>query len=131
VSLSLCLSLCLSLTVSLSLCLSLCLSLTVSPSHGGSLSLCLSLCFPQLHLLALGHDRDRVLELKLEPLGRTSVARSISYLDNGIVYIGSDGGDSQLVKLNQEPDEANEGSQVEVSYVDLRANRTNRDWAGR
>lgn len=71
-----------------------------------------------LHLLALGHDRDRVLKLKLEPLGRTSVARSISYLDNGIVYVGSQSGDSQLIRLNTEPDMANDGSFVEVSDYD-------------
>jgi DNA damage-binding protein 1 len=49
-----------------------------------------------LHLLALTHDKERVLALKLEPLGETSSASTISYLDNGVVYIGSSTGDSQV-----------------------------------
>ena len=63
-------------------------------------------------------------ELKLEPLGRTCIASTVSYLDEGVVYLGSCAGDSQvcrhhayvlyltdsicfqLVKLNTEADES-------------------------
>lgn len=38
----------------------------------------------------------RVTGLKIEHLGETSVASSISYLDNGVVYVGSRFGDSQV-----------------------------------
>ncbi len=38
----------------------------------------------------------RVLGLKVEALGETSAASSLSYLDNGVVYIGSSYGDSQV-----------------------------------
>jgi len=38
----------------------------------------------------------RVTGLKIEPLGETSIASTISYLDNAFVYIGSSYGDSQV-----------------------------------
>lgn len=38
----------------------------------------------------------RVLDLKIEALGETSAASTISYLDNGFVYVGSSFGDSQV-----------------------------------
>lgn len=72
-----------------------------------------------LHLLVLTQERERVTGLKIEHLGETSVASSISYLDNGVVYVGSRFGDSQLVKLNLQPDAT--GSFVEIleRYVNL------------
>lgn len=54
----------------------------------------------------------QVLDLKLEVLGETSCASTISYLDSGVVFIGSCFGDSQLIKLHTESDES--GSNVEV-----------------
>jgi DNA damage-binding protein 1 len=54
--------------------------------------------FGRLHLLVLSHDNDRILGLKLQTLGTTSVASTISYLDNAAVFIGSPGGDSQLIR---------------------------------
>lgn len=73
----------------------------------------------QLHLLVITHDKERVTGLKIEHLGETSVASTISYLDNAVVYVGSSYGDSQLVKLNMQPDI--NGSYVEVleRYVNL------------
>ena len=38
----------------------------------------------------------RVSGLKIELLGETSIASTISYLDNAFVYIGSSYGDSQV-----------------------------------
>ncbi|AQK88922.1 DNA damage-binding protein 1a [Zea mays] len=72
-----------------------------------------------LHLLVLTHERERVTGLKIEYLGETSIASSISYLDNGVVYVGSRFGDSQLVKLNLQADAS--GSFVEIleRYVNL------------
>ncbi|KAJ6840719.1 DNA damage-binding protein 1a [Iris pallida] len=72
-----------------------------------------------LHLLVITHEKDRVTGLKIEHLGETSVASTISYLDNGVVYVGSSYGDSQLIKLNLQPDA--KGSYVEVleKYVNL------------
>ncbi|KAJ8467238.1 hypothetical protein OPV22_029790 [Ensete ventricosum] len=72
-----------------------------------------------LHLLVITHERERVTGLKIEHLGETSVASTISYLDNAVVYIGSSYGDSQLIKLNLQPDA--KGSYIEVleKYVNL------------
>ncbi|KAJ4757800.1 DNA damage-binding protein 1 [Rhynchospora pubera] len=72
-----------------------------------------------LHLLVIIHEKERVTGLKIENLGETSVASTISYLDNAVVYVGSSYGDSQLIKLNLQPDE--KGSYVEVldRYVNL------------
>ena len=41
----------------------------------------------------------RVTGLKVEYLGETSIASSISYLDNGVVYVGSRFGDSQVGQM--------------------------------
>lgn len=72
-----------------------------------------------LHLLVITHEKEKVTGLKIEPLGETSIASTISYLDNAVVYIGSSYGDSQLIKLNLQPDA--KGSHVEVMerYVNL------------
>ncbi|KAL6546328.1 DNA damage-binding protein 1a [Orobanche minor] len=69
-----------------------------------------------LHLLVITHEREKVTGLKIELLGETSVASSISYLDNAVVFVGSSYGDSQL---NLHPDA--KGSYVEVleRYVNL------------
>lgn len=39
---------------------------------------------------------SRVTGLKMELLGETSIASTISYLDNAVVFIGSSYGDSQV-----------------------------------
>ncbi|XVF00511.1 hypothetical protein REPUB_Repub04eG0007500 [Reevesia pubescens] len=72
-----------------------------------------------LHLLVITHEKEKVTGLKIELLGETSIASTISYLDNAFVYIGSSYGDSQLIKLNLQPDAR--GSYVEVleKYVNL------------
>ncbi|KAK0579690.1 hypothetical protein LWI29_029830 [Acer saccharum] len=79
-----------------------------------------------LHLLVITHEKEKVTGLKIELLGDTSIASTISYLDNAVVYIGSSYGDSQtvivpkqLIKLNLQPDA--KGSYVEVleRYVNL------------
>ncbi|KAI3709967.1 hypothetical protein L2E82_39738 [Cichorium intybus] len=55
---------------------------------------------------------------KAELLGETSIASTISYLNNGFVYVGSSYGDSQLVKSNLQPD--TKGSlEVLKRYVNL------------
>lgn len=56
----------------------------------------------QLSMLMLVSEQggNTIKDLRLEHLGETSCASCISYLDNSYVYIGSDKGDSQLVKLS-------------------------------
>lgn len=67
-----------------------------------------------LHVIILtpGTTRSTVETAHIEALGETSCASSISYLDNGVVFIGSAFGDSQLIKLNPERD--TQGTYVEV-----------------
>lgn len=56
----------------------------------------------KLMMLVLDLDREtaEVQALQVEQLGETSSAATVSYLDKGFVYIGSDFGDSQLIRLN-------------------------------
>ncbi|CAD6191269.1 unnamed protein product [Caenorhabditis auriculariae] len=44
-----------------------------------------------------------VCGMRLEFLGETSIAECITYLDNGVVFIGSRMGDSQLIRLETTP----------------------------
>jgi DNA damage-binding protein 1 len=60
----------------------------------------------------LRNDGRQVQSVHLELLGETSCASSVSYLDNGVVFIGSCFGDSQLIKLNAERDAS--GSYIQV-----------------
>lgn len=70
--------------------------------------------FGGLHVVILtpGTTRSVVQTAHIEALGQTSCASSISYLDNGVVFIGSAFGDSQLIKLNPEKDA--QGTYVEI-----------------
>lgn len=43
----------------------------------------------------------RVASVKVEPLGRTTQASTIAYLDSGVVFVGSSYGDSQLIRRAQ------------------------------
>ena len=49
----------------------------------------------------------------MELLGEISIPECLTYLDNGVVYVGSRLGDSQLAKLNVESD-PDTGSNVQV-----------------
>ncbi|OQR96245.1 DNA damage-binding protein [Achlya hypogyna] len=61
-----------------------------------------------------------VSNIALEVLGETSIASSLSYLDNGVVFVGSATGDSQLIKLLPARDPAT-NSYIEVldTYVNI------------
>lgn len=64
-------------------------------------------------------ENPMIKDLKLELLGETTIAECITYLDNGYVYIGSRLGDSQLIRLNTEPDEQNSYVTIMESYTNL------------
>lgn len=72
-----------------------------------------------LSVVALQFTGKDVTGVHLEVLGETSIASCISYLDNGVVFVGSAFGDSQLIKLNPERDE--QGTYIEVldTYVNV------------
>lgn len=76
----------------------------------------------QLYLLALLHDDKSVLSLQLEPLGRISPPATLSYLDNGVVFVGSVAGDSQLVRIHPQPlleSEPDNMTEVLETFVNL------------
>ena len=72
-----------------------------------------------LHLLAIIHEKDRVTGLDLRILGKTSVASTISYLDDGFVYVGSRYEDSQLIKLSRQPDARASNVEVLETFLNL------------
>lgn len=74
-----------------------------------------------LMLLVLGVESDRVVGLKLEIIGKTSVAASINYLDRGVVFIGSRGADSQLIRMDPVPIPGSDPA----SYVEVLQTFTN------
>jgi DNA damage-binding protein 1 len=63
-----------------------------------------------LHVLVLqfGPNDGSVVGLALERMGTTSLPTTVSYLTEGLAFIGSTFGDSQLVQLSTEPNELNE-----------------------
>lgn len=48
-------------------------------------------------------DSGKCTRINVESLGETSMPKCISYLDSGFVYIGSNSGDSQLIRLSTVP----------------------------
>ncbi|XP_059156437.1 DNA damage-binding protein 1-like [Physella acuta] len=60
-----------------------------------------------------------VKDLKVETLGVTTIPEVILYLDNGVVFLGSHLGDSQLVKLNSKRDSSGSYVQVMETFVNL------------
>eukprot|EP00894_Picocystis_sp_ML_P001100 jgi/Pico_ML_1/51617/g2612.t1 len=55
-----------------------------------------------MSLLVLEVNGNRVSSIKLDPIGNTSAANTLSYLNNGVVFLGSSYGDSQLIQLHSE-----------------------------
>ncbi|GMH41385.1 hypothetical protein BSKO_09295 [Bryopsis sp. KO-2023] len=60
-------------------------------------------CLGNLFLLVLANDGDNVIGLRVQKLGRIPAPSSLSYLDSGVVFVGSRVGDSQLVRLQDTP----------------------------
>ena len=52
-----------------------------------------------------GSNLTKVTDLRFETLGETAIADNITYIDNGVIFIGSKLGDSQLIKLVDSPKE--------------------------
>lgn len=51
-------------------------------------------------MLFLDIEDDKVVGIKISTIGKTSSANKLVYLDNAHVFVGSQTGDSQLVKLS-------------------------------
>ena len=72
-----------------------------------------------LYVLILLIDNNQVVSIAIDYLGRTNMSQTINYLDNGIVFIGSAVGDSQLIKLHSNKTINNE------SYLEILDNYNN------
>lgn len=94
----------------------------------GDMSGRLFMLFLEKHTLPDGNVE--VKDLKVELLGEISIPHCVSYLDNGVVFVGSALGDSQIVKLNTAVDDkgsfltvmrsfSNLGPIVDMCVVDL------------
>ncbi|CAG0918721.1 unnamed protein product [Notodromas monacha] len=60
-----------------------------------------------------------VQNLRLEYLGEISIPECLTYLDNGVVFVGSRLGDSQLIHLNEKRDESGSFVTVLESFTNL------------
>eukprot|EP00934_Nitzschia_sp_Nitz4_P007930 Nitzschia sp. Nitz4//scaffold17_size182527//65374//69935//NITZ4_001847-RA/size182527-processed-gene-0.49-mRNA-1//-1//CDS//3329539319//7920//frame0 len=59
--------------------------------------------FGNLHMLTLITIDVRVVSLQLDTLGSCTLSHCLQYLDQGLVFCGSQLGDSQLVQIHDEP----------------------------
>lgn len=64
-------------------------------------------------------NKQQVKDLKVELLGEISIPECITYLDNGVLFIGSRHGDSQLIKLNANADENGSFVTVLETFINL------------
>jgi DNA damage-binding protein 1 len=60
-----------------------------------------------------------VQNLKLEYLGEITIPECLTYLDNGVVFVGSRLGDSQLIHLNDKRDEHGSCITVMETFTNL------------
>ena len=56
-----------------------------------------------LHILSFVTVGDRVVAMQLEALGSTTLASTLTYLNDGMLYVGSTFGDSQLIQIHDDP----------------------------
>ena len=72
-----------------------------------------------LYVLVLRKEGGVVKSLVIDLVGTTSIAETLSYLDNGVVFVGSTFGDSQLIKLTNTPDENGNSVEVLDTYMNI------------
>ncbi|KAK2722376.1 DNA damage-binding protein 1-like [Artemia franciscana] len=60
-----------------------------------------------------------VRDLKVEELGEISIPSALTYLDNGVVFVGSHLGDSQIVRLTTEPNDQGTFVTILESFTSL------------
>ena len=72
----------------------------------------------ELSMLLLDSSGAAV-SLKIEPLGRVNIPSAIAYLDDGVIFVGSTYGDSQLVKLSAEPTATGSYTEILESYSNV------------
>ncbi|KAG0223154.1 DNA damage-binding protein 1a [Actinomortierella wolfii] len=62
---------------------------------------------------------SHVVDLKLEPLGTTSIPEAIVYLDNNHLFLASHLGDSQLIRLHEDVDEHGEYIEIVETFTNI------------
>ena len=67
----------------------------------------------------MGAYELKVSDIKFEFLGETVIVDNMTYIDNGVVFIGSKLGDSQLIKLTEHPNENGSFVQTLETYTNL------------
>ena len=72
-----------------------------------------------LYVLHLTTHENMVTELTLEKMGVTSIPNTITYLDNGVAYVGGQFGDSQLIKLNKDANADGEFIEVLERFTNI------------
>jgi DNA damage-binding protein 1 len=73
-----------------------------------------------LLVVALVVDTNyKVVSITSDMLGNTTIAETINYIDNGVAFVGSSLGDSQLIKLLSQPTEANGHVEVLDSFLNI------------
>ena len=63
-------------------------------------------------LVLLKNANNVVVNVAIDLLGSTSISQCLSYLDEGVAFVGSVYGDSQLIKLKKESDA--DGSHIDI-----------------
>ncbi|CAK9300497.1 unnamed protein product [Gordionus sp. m RMFG-2023] len=68
-----------------------------------------------------------IKDMRLEALGETCIPECLTYLDNGVIYVGSRLGDSQLIRLRTNPIQvsSNQNSVTMASYIEVLESFTN------
>jgi DNA damage-binding protein 1 len=63
----------------------------------------------------------KINKINFEKLGQTTIVENMTYIDNGVIFIASKFGDSQLIKLLEQPDSDGDGSYIRVleTYTNL------------
>ena len=59
--------------------------------------------FGNLHMLTLLTVNHKVVSIQFDTLGSCTLSSCLAYLGDGLVYVGSNLGDSQLVQIHDEP----------------------------
>lgn len=72
-----------------------------------------------LLVLVLNLENYKVSNVMIDHLGTTSIPNSINYLDNGVVFVGSLYGDSQLIKLLPQKDAFGSNIEILQSYTNI------------
>jgi len=72
-----------------------------------------------LSLLSLEVESGKVVALSLDKLGHTSIPQSLCYIENGYAFVGSKFGDSQLVRLLDDPNETGDSLEIVQSFPNI------------